>query len=112
MMVGGTGLRAFAPLLITGEPERSGRWTWLEAGFEANVNNIAIAHHVVFALQPQLARLLDLGIRLEQREVFVADHFGADESACDVTMNFRGSFQRGFSAPQRPTMRLRLARGV
>src|SRR5215831_10871754 len=80
--------------------------------FEANVNDVAVPHHVVLAFQAQLARLFDPGIRLEHGKVFVADYFGADESAGDITVNLARRLQRSLTASQRPSVRFRLARGV
>jgi len=37
---------------------------------EPNVNDVAVANCVILALEPELARLADLGIRAQRREIF------------------------------------------
>src|SRR5204863_390164 len=57
---------------------------------EAKVDHIAVAHHVVLALEAKLARFLRPLLAAVRDEVIVRRHFGADEAALEVGMDDAG----------------------
>ena len=80
------------------------------SNFEADVNDIAVTHHVIAAFEAQLAGFLDLEIRAQFGEILIADDFGANEPARDIAVDTAGGVECAGAAVKRPCMRLRLAR--
>src|SRR5687767_15777773 len=69
---------------------------------EAEVDDVAVAHHVVLAFQPQLARLLRAQLALAGDEIVERGDLGADEAALEVGMDDAGRLGRGGAGAHRP----------
>src|SRR5689334_10271415 len=61
---------------------------------KAEMNDIAVTDNVILSLQTKLAGLLAFGFASQSDEVFIGDHFGTDEAALDVAVNFSRRFAR------------------
>jgi len=59
------------------------------------VDDVAVAHDVVLALEAELPRLAALRLAAQADEVLVRDHLGADEAALDVAVDLAGRVERG-----------------
>src|SRR5689334_9872374 len=75
------------------------------------VDDVAVAHDVVLALEAELPRLAALRLAAEADEVLVRDHLGADEAALDVAVDLAGGLERRGPAADGPCAALVLARG-
>src|SRR5207244_2121427 len=69
---------------------------------EAEVDDVAILHDVVLALEADLAVIAARGHRSARHQRIVADDFGADEAARDVAVDFACGELRGRPARDRP----------
>src|ERR1700726_2838530 len=78
---------------------------------ESHVDDVAVAHHVVAALQPLLAAFAQhrVGTRVEQ--LLGAGHLGADETARDVGVDARRGVEGGLALAEVPGAHLGIARG-
>src|SRR5580765_5739085 len=75
------------------------------------VDDVAVAHDVVLALEAELPRLAALRLAAQADEVLVRDHLGADEAALDVAVDLAGRLERRRAPADRPCAALVLARG-
>src|SRR5258708_2171791 len=62
---------------------------------EAEVDHVAVAHHVVLALQAQLARFLRALLAAVRNEVIVRRDLGADEAPLEVGVDDTRGLWRG-----------------
>src|SRR6202030_1991714 len=83
-----------------------------ESDLEADVDHVAVAHHVVAAFESELAGLFDLHVGPVDRKILVADNFGADEPARDIGVDHAGGVERRLASAQRPCVRLGLTGSV
>src|SRR5436190_5838765 len=61
---------------------------------KTEMNDIAVADNVILSFQTKLAGLLAFGFGSQSDKVFIGDHFGANEAALYVTVNFPRGFAR------------------
>src|ERR1700680_1232574 len=78
---------------------------------ESNVNDIAVAHHVIATLEPLLAALPQAGVRPGSEQFLGVGHLGADESAGEIGVDAGGRVQRGLALAQIPGAHLGIAGG-
>src|SRR6185503_14542881 len=71
-------------------------------GGEPEVDDVAILHDVLLALEPHLAVFLARVHRAARHQVIVADNLGADEAALYVAVDFAGGELRRSVARDRP----------
>src|SRR5260221_1465739 len=76
---------------------------------EAEVDDVAVLHDVFLAFEADFAMVAARGHRTARDERIVADDFGADEAARDVTVDLAGGELRRRSAWNRPRAALVLA---
>src|SRR5258706_1140868 len=69
---------------------------------EAEVDHVAIAHHVVLALEAQFACLLGALLAAVRDEVVVAGDLGADEAALEIGVDHPPALRRGRAGADRP----------
>src|SRR5947209_7775022 len=69
---------------------------------EAKMNHVAVAHHVLLALEAELARLLGALLPTVRDEVVVRGDLGTDEAALEVGVNHAGGLRRGGATRNRP----------
>src|SRR5688500_5528938 len=72
---------------------------------ELHRDDIAVAHHVVAALEAQRAALARAGVPARLHERVGADDLGADEAALDVGVDLARGVPRGQAAAQVPRLR-------
>src|SRR5262249_11265941 len=78
---------------------------------EPEVDDVAVPHHVVLALETELPGFAALHLAPVAGEVLPSDDLGADEAALDVAVDLAGRLDGGGAAPDRPGATLVLARG-
>src|SRR5438034_9270093 len=61
---------------------------------EAEVDHVAVAHHVVLALEAQLARLLGALLAAVRNEIIVRRHLGANEAALEIGVDHARGLRR------------------
>src|SRR6266487_2598620 len=76
---------------------------------KANVQDVALPHLVVLALDADLARGLGLFHRSVREQLVIGDHLRADEPALEVGVDRAGGFGRPRAPPDLPSARLVLA---
>ena len=54
------------------------------------MDDIAVAHHVIFAFEAQFAGFFDFGVGTQRGEILEAHHFSADEPPRDIAMDAGG----------------------
>src|SRR5690606_15543707 len=69
---------------------------------EAEMQDVALLHAVLLALQAQAAGVARAGFAPVLDEVVVADGLGADEALLEVGMDDRGGLRRGGAGLDRP----------
>ena len=69
---------------------------------EPEVDDVAVLHDVVLALEPEFPGLAASGLAPEAYEVLVGDHLGADEAALDVAVDLARRLEGGRAAADRP----------
>src|SRR5438552_5500368 len=75
------------------------------------VDDVAVLHDVLLALEAELPRLPALRLASVADELVEGDHLGADEAALDVAVDLAGGFEGRGAAADRPGAALVLARG-
>src|ERR1051325_5102519 len=78
---------------------------------EPEVDDVAVLHDVLLALEAHFAVLTARGHRAARDERIVADNLGPDEAAGDVAVNFSGGQLRRGLARDRPGAAFVLADG-
>src|SRR5438046_10608301 len=78
---------------------------------ESEIDDVAVAHHVVLAFQAQRGRLAAGRHRARAHEVVEGDHLRADEAALDVGMDLAPRPLRARAAPEGPGPALLLPPG-
>src|SRR5947208_16535080 len=78
---------------------------------EPEVDDVAVPHDVLLALEAQLPRLAALRLAPVADELVERHHLGADEAALDVAVDLAGGLERRRAAADRPGAALVLARG-
>src|SRR5258708_13430239 len=69
---------------------------------DPEVDHVAIAHHVLLALEAQFACLLGALLAAVRDEVVVGGDLGADEAALEIGVDHPGSLRRGRAGADRP----------
>src|SRR5207245_5260489 len=75
------------------------------------VDDVAVLHDVLLALETQLPCLATLRLAPVADEIVERDHLGADEPALDVAVDLAGGLERRRAAADGPRAALVLARG-
>src|SRR5271168_1624646 len=70
------------------------------------MQDVAVAHNVVLALEPELARLARASFALAGDVIFIADRLGPDEALLEVGMDDAGRLRRPRALFDRPGARL------
>src|SRR4051812_18189587 len=91
-------------------PSRSNQATGL-LDVEAELDHVAVLHHVVLALDAQLADVARLRPRAELEELVPVHDLGLDEAALEVTVDDARALRRLPSGLERPRARLLLSGG-
>ena len=71
--------------------------TMTRSDIEANVDDVAVAHHVVASFEPLLAALAKHGVRPGIEQLLGIGDLGTDEPARDVGVDARRGVQRGLA---------------
>ena len=75
------------------------------------MDDVAVAHHIVAALEPLFAALAQHRVRPRVEQLLGSGHLGADETARDVGVDARRGVERGLALAKIPRAHLGIARG-
>src|SRR3954468_21725702 len=90
-------------------PSRSNQATGL-LDVEAELDDVAVLHHVVLALDAQLADVARLGPRAELEQLVPVHDLGLDEATLEVAVDDAGALRCLVAGAERPRPRLLLPR--